>query len=59
MPFITERGIGFHDASWWVMDDYTKTKYIENGSQGCVNMRPNDAKRLYENVTTETYVIIK
>ena len=58
MPFITERGIGFHDASWRNIDDYTKTTYIENGSHGCVNMRPNDAKKLYENINTTTDVII-
>ena len=59
MPFITDRQIGLHDASWRVMDDYTKTKYIEDGSQGCVNMRPADARRLYESITAATYVIVK
>ena len=58
MPFITERGIGFHDATWRNIDDYTKTTYIENGSHGCVNMRFNDAKKLYESIKSTTYVII-
>ena len=59
MPFIQEKGIGFHDASWRQIDDYTKTQYINNGSHGCVNMRPSDAKKLYQSITEKTYVIVK
>ena len=59
MPFILDRGIGFHDASWRQMDDYTKTQYTNNGSHGCVNMRFNDAQKLYQNLNTKTYVIVK
>ena len=59
MPFIEEKEIGFHDASWRNIDDYNKKTYIENGSHGCVNMRYNDAKILYENIKEETYVIIQ
>ncbi len=59
MPFITERGIGFHDASWRSEDTFTNTTYIENGSHGCVNMRSNDAKQLYENIYNTTYVIVR
>ena len=59
MPFIQERGIGFHDASWREIDDYTKTQYINNGSHGCVNMRPSDAQKLYQSITEKIYVIVK
>ena len=59
MPFIIERGIGFHDASWRNIDDYNKTTYIEDGSYGCINMRPEDAKKLYTYIKSTTYVIVK
>ena len=59
MPFITDRGIGFHDASWRKIEDYNTNTYIENGSHGCVNMRYNDAERLYNNLRKQTYVIVK
>ena len=59
MPFITTKNIGFHNAPWRNIDDYTKTTYIKNGTQGNINMRNNDAERLYANTTESTYVIIK
>lgn len=59
MPFITERGIGFHDASWRSSSEFTSSRYTYNGSHGCVNLKTKAAKRLYNNITSDTVVIIK
>ena len=46
MPF--QLGIGFHDASWRTYDEFMNINtYKTNGSDGSVNMRPTDAKKLY------------
>ena len=59
MPFITSRGIGFHDASWRSEDEFNDSTYIYNGSHGCVNMRHEDAKLLYNKLNKDTDVIVK
>lgn len=59
MPFSTIKKLGFHDAPWRNVDDYTKTTYTENGTLGNINMRHNDAERLFANITESTYVIIR
>ncbi len=58
MPFIPERGIGFHDASWRSTNEFNSETYQYNGSHGCVNMKTEDAKKLYENTTKDTDVIV-
>ena len=58
MPFITDRGIGFHDASWRAIDDYTTETYLSNGSHGCVNMQKEDAKILYESIDKTIDVLV-
>lgn len=59
MPFITKRGIGFHDASWRTSSEYTNTRYMYDGSHGCVNMMKNDAKKLFNNITSDIAVIVR
>lgn len=58
MPFITSRGIGFHDASWRSADEYNTKTYQTNGSHGCVNMQKEDAKTLYNEVTKDIDVFV-
>lgn len=59
MPFITSRGIGFHDASWRPISHfYNKNTYLTNGSHGCVNMISGDAKDLYNLITSNIYVYV-
>ena len=59
MPFITNRGIGFHDASWRSSSQfYNINTYLSNGSHGCVNMRPADAKELFNFITSNIYVYV-
>lgn len=57
MPFITSRGIGFHDASW--RKSFKKNTYLKNGSHGCVNMKTKDAKKLYANAPNSIDVIVR
>ena len=57
MPFITGRGIGFHDASW--QSSFGGSRYIRNGSHGCVNMKTSDAKKLYNSAPSKIDVIVR
>lgn len=59
MPFITSRGIGFHDASWRSGDEFGGSTYIYDGSHGCVNMPHDAAKALYRAITYDEDVIIR
>ena len=56
MPFIPSVGIGFHD--YGVRSDWRTTAYLTNGSHGCINMRPGDAKTLYNSLEVGTPVIV-
>lgn len=59
MPFITSRGIGFHDASWRSNSQfYDKNTYLTNGSLGCVNMTSGNAKQLFDLITANIYVYV-
>lgn len=59
MNFVTNRGIGFHDATWRSSSQfYNKDTYLTKGSYGCVNMRLTNAKELYNLITTNTYVFV-
>ena len=51
MPFINDRGIGFHDASWRSSDEFNNETYTYDGSHGCVNMPSSAAKKLYKSLT--------
>lgn len=59
MPFITDRGIGFHDATWRSESEFNDSTYIYDGSHGCVNMIPGQAQKLYKSIKKDTDVIIK
>lgn len=50
---------GFHDTLWRDDSDFNSAEtYLENGSEGCVNMRYYDVQRLYKAVKKGTPVII-
>ena len=53
LPF--DKGQGLHDASW--RTSFDKDDYL-NGSHGCVNMKPEDAKYVYDNVEVGTKVLV-
>lgn len=58
MPFITSRGIGFHDADWREASEFNTSTYKTSGSHGCVNMQKKDAKALYNAITKDTDVFV-
>ncbi|MGN1267375.1 MAG: L,D-transpeptidase family protein [Dorea sp.] len=53
MPF--NGGIGFHDARW--QSSFGGSRYLTNGSHGCVNMPKEKAAQLYELISQKTPVI--
>ena len=55
MPF-TLTGCGFHDNSW--RKNWSKKAYLNDGSYGCVNLRPSDAPKVWNNVEKNEAVII-
>lgn len=59
MPFITSRGIGFHDASWRGSSEFNDSTYTYDGSHGCVNMPSSAAKKLYNAITYDEDVIVR
>lgn len=51
---------GLHDASWRSSKQFSNHKtYLNNGSHGCVNLRPAFAATLYSSVKRGTTVIIQ
>lgn len=59
MPFITSRGIGFHDASWRESWEFTNKRYQGHGSHGCVNMQHEAAEKLYNEVPDTIDVVVR
>ena len=54
MPF--NGGIGLHDCSWrW---DFGGTKYLYAGSHGCINIPPEAALTVRDNVSVGTHVVV-
>lgn len=53
MPF--NGGIGFHDATW--QSSFGGSRYLTNGSHGCVNMPKENAAKLYELIPDRCPVI--
>ena len=53
MPF--DGGEGIHDATW--RNNFDNDAYI-NGSHGCVNMKYDDSKEVYKNVSVGTEVLV-
>lgn len=54
MPF--NRNIGFHDADW--RSKFGKDYYLYNGSHGCINMPPANAKKMFENIKRGVAVVV-
>lgn len=44
---ITWTGTGFHPATWQDWAHWTKDTYKTRGSHGCINLHPDDAKKIY------------
>lgn len=53
---ITWTGIGFHDASW--QSAFGGSRYLTNGSHGCINMPVSKAASLYEMLAMGTPAIV-
>lgn len=54
MPF--NGGIGLHDAPW--RSSFGGNIYKTNGSHGCINLPPNVARIIYNNIKQNTPIII-
>ena len=54
MPFLG--GYGLHDASW--RSSFGGDIYLYDGSHGCVNLPSSAAKKVYNNVSVGTKVIL-
>ena len=54
MPF--NGGVGFHDASW--QPTFGGSRYLTNGSHGCVNMPPEVAAKLFDLISAGTPVVV-
>ena len=54
MPF--DGGIGLHDATWRYK--FGGEIYKTNGSHGCVNMPLSAARTIYENIESDTPIIV-
>ena len=55
MPF-TLSGCGYHDASW--RTDWSKKAYLRGGSHGCVNVKPSEIRKVWNNISKNEPVII-
>lgn len=53
---FTNGGVGFHDASW--RSNWSKSAYLSDGSNGCVNMHPGDAGEAYRAIVVHEPVIV-
>lgn len=53
---FTNGGVGFHDASW--RSNWSKSAYLSDGSNGCVNMHPSDAGAAYRAIKVHEPVIV-
>lgn len=61
IEFIPTREIGFHDATWRDQAQfYSLEVYKSSGSLGCVNMRLDNVRTLYNNIKgSDIYVYVK
>ncbi|NTU89846.1 MAG: L,D-transpeptidase family protein [Actinobacteria bacterium] len=53
---VTWSGVGFHDATW--QSSFGGSRYLNNGSHGCINMPYYAAQELYSLVSVGTPVVI-
>ena len=56
MPY--DKHIGIHDATWRTEEEFGGTVYKEHGSHGCVNLKLETAALLYENLQSDTPIIV-
>ena len=54
---FTKGGQGLHDAGW--RNKFGETIYVTNGSHGCVNLRRQTAKTIYENAYVGMFVVVE
>lgn len=54
MPF--NKNIGLHDASW--RSEFGKNIYLTRGSHGCINMPPENAKKLFQYIQRGIAVVV-
>ncbi len=54
MPF--NKNIGFHDASW--RSKFGKDIYLTSGSHGCINMPPENAKKMFQYIKRGVAVVV-
>jgi hypothetical protein len=54
MPF--NRNIGMHDANW--RDKFGADIYLTNGSHGCINMPPANAKKMFKYMQRGVAVVV-
>ena len=54
MPF--NGNIGLHDANW--RSSFGGNIYLKNGSHGCINLPPKNAKTLYDLITPGTVIVV-
>ena len=59
MPFVLNRGIGFHDATWRQSWEFNSTRFMGNGSHGCVNMQHDAAEKLYNESFNSINVVVR
>lgn len=53
---FTNSGCGFHDATW--RTNWAKTAYLKDGSNGCVNLKLDEAKTVYSVLDVHEPVIV-
>ncbi len=53
---LTEDGVGLHDAGWRY--EFGGDIYIYGGSHGCINLPPDVAEEIFENLTPDTPVVV-
>lgn len=56
MPF--DRSIGLHDATWRTDEEFGGNNRFGNGSHGCINLRLDTARIVYENIQADTPIIV-
>lgn len=55
---FTDSACGFHDATWRSNSEFGGDTYKNNGSHGCVNLRHDFAKELYDHIDIGTIVVV-
>lgn len=55
---FTNKGHGFHDASWRKSKEFNPETYLKDGSHGCINLPKDFAYTLYDIISENDCVII-